>query len=220
MRKRFARRRRARQGGILLVAVVAIAAVAYFISQEPEPTPRADPSSLQGLNEGEPPWPPELENLRQRLLAIDLPPQEAEGQGLHSDQHLDIFVHGQPVEVPAQIGIPPGFDQESPGASETDFISILHTHDATGLVHVEAPETHAYTLGEFFDVWGVRLTDDCLGGLCEKKDDQIRVYVNGELQDGPPGDVEFSLQALSQEIVLTYGTKAELPNPIPSQPPG
>jgi hypothetical protein len=32
--------------------------------------------------------------------------------------------------------------------------------------------------------------------------------------------VAFSLEPLSQEIVLTYGTKAEIPSPIPSQIPG
>jgi hypothetical protein len=44
--------------------------------------------------------------------------------------------------------------------------------------------------------------------------------VNGKLQTGDPTKVAFSLEPLSQEIVLTYGTKAELPNPIPSQMPG
>ena len=36
-----------------------------------------------------------------------MPPQAVEGQGLHSDQHLDIYVDGQPVEIPQGIGIPP-----------------------------------------------------------------------------------------------------------------
>jgi len=32
-------------------------------------------------------------------------------------------------------------------------MSPLHTHDATGLVHVESNAARNFTLGEFLDVW-------------------------------------------------------------------
>jgi hypothetical protein len=220
IRKRMARRRRTRQGGIALAVVVIVGVAAYLItSSNGTSTPNVKPDALAGLNTGPPPWPAELTHLHDRLLAIGLQPLAAEGTGLHSDQHLDIYVDGKPVQIPEHIGIPPGYTGQT-GGTNTDFISILHTHDTSGTVHVEAPSSVSYTLGEFFDVWGVRFTPTCLGSLCETKDKQIRLYENGKLQTGDPTKFGFSLQPFSQEIVLTYGTKAELPNPIPSQIPG
>jgi hypothetical protein len=220
IRKRMARRRRTRQGGIALAVVVIAGVAAYLItSSNGTSTPDVKPGALTGLNTGPPPWPAETTGLYDRLLKIGLQPQAVEGQGLHSDQHLDIYVDGKPVTIPQGIGIPPGYKADA-GTTSTDFISILHTHDTSGTVHVEAPSSVSYTLGEFFDVWGVRFTPTCLGGLCETKDKQIRVYLNGKLQTGDPTKLGFSLQPFSQEIVLTYGTKAELPNPIPAQIPG
>jgi sulfur carrier protein ThiS len=32
-------------------------------------------------------------------------------------------------------------------------MSPLHTHDATGLIHVESNAAKNFTLGEFLDVW-------------------------------------------------------------------
>jgi hypothetical protein len=218
IRKRMARRRQARRGAIALGAVAIVAVVGYAILQSGKANSPVNPNALPGLDKGPPPWPAELTHLRDRLLALDMPPQAVEGQGLHSDQHLDIYVDGKPITIPQSIGIPPGYKAD-PGTTDTDFISILHTHDTSGTVHVEAPSSHSYTLGEFFDVWGVRFTPTCLGSLCETKDKQIRLYVNGKLETGDPTALGFSLQPFSQEIVLTYGTKAELPNPIPSQVP-
>src|SRR4051794_40903238 len=220
IRRQVSRRRRTRQGGIALAAIVLVGVIAYLIVSNNSQTsaPKAQPDQLTGLSTGPPPWPAKLDGLYQRLQAIGLPPQAVEGQGLHSDQHLDIYVDGQPVQIPQGIGIPPGY-RGDPGTTSTDFISILHTHDTSGVVHVEAPSVTQYTLGEFFDVWGVKFTPQCLGNLCETKDKTIEVFVNGKLQTGDPTKVSFSLEPLSQEIVLAYGTKAELPNPIPSQIP-
>jgi len=196
IRRQASRRRRTRQGGIALAAIVLVGLVVYLIANNGgTSTPKAQPGQITGLNEGPPPWPAELNGLYQRLQAIGLPPQAVEGQGLHSDQHLDIYVDGQPVEIPQGIGIPPGY-RADPGTTSTDFISILHTHDTSGIVHVEAPEVTQYTLGEFFDVWGVKFTPKCLGSLCETKDKKIEVYVNGKLQTGDPTKDAFSLQPL------------------------
>jgi hypothetical protein len=45
------------------------------------------------------------------------------------------------------------------------------------------------TLGQFFDIWQVRLTRDCLGAYCSGGGRTLRVYVNGELQSGDPRSV-------------------------------
>jgi len=125
---------------------------------------------------------------------------------LHHHDLLQIFIHGQPVTVPANIGI----DQAA------GYLTSLHTHDDSGIIHVESPEPRDFTLGEFFDVWGVRLTSDCIGGDCNDGTNQLRAYVNGAEFTGDPRTLPLRQH---DDIVLTYGTDAELPNPIPATYP-
>ncbi len=60
------------------------------------------------------------------LRAIGLEPLTEEGQVVHIHQHLDLYVDGDKVTVPASIGIGP----------QDAFISDLHTHDDSGIMHV------------------------------------------------------------------------------------
>jgi hypothetical protein len=105
--------------------------------------------------------------------------------------HLDVFVNGEPVEVPAAIGIEirdPGVRRFDDGLGGTAYggidlcdqpcISPLHTHDRTGILHTESALEDPNTLGEFFTEWGVRLDEDCVGGYCEP-DSAVSVYVDG-----------------------------------------
>src|SRR6476619_7075254 len=131
--------------------------------------------------------------LRLRLRALGLPALGREGSALHVHQHLDMFVNGRRVAVPAGIGI---------GAAQ-GFISPLHTHDASGIVHVESPDVRTFTLGDLFDVWGVRLTRRCLGGYCARGAERLRVYVDGRQVAGEPRTLPLAAHA---EIVVAFGT--------------
>jgi hypothetical protein len=165
--------------------------------------------SLPGLQQGNAPWPAERRQLGARLAAIGLPALPEEGSALHTHQHLDIFINGASVPIPSEIGIDP----------EERFIAPLHTHDATGIIHVESPTIQTYTLGQFFDVWGVRFTATCIGGYCAHDAVALRVFVNGQLVTHDPRQVALSPR---QEIVVTYGPAAASP-PLPSRyefPPG
>ena len=103
--------------------------------------PRA-PAGLPGELKGPAPWPANTAELRPRLTALGLPALAREGRALHIHQHLDVFVEGRRVTVPAGIGIDPA----------AGFIAPLHTHDATGVVHVESPSAKPFFLGQFFGV--------------------------------------------------------------------
>jgi hypothetical protein len=166
------------------------------------PLTATDPASLPGIQTGPPPWAPGHDALRERLHALGLPALGAEGTALHIHGHLDIFVHGTRVTVPSQIGIDPA----------GQFISPLHTHDDSGIIHVESPTQRAFSLGQFMDVWGVLFTHDCIGSLCTSGDNQLRVYVDGQEAKGDPRNLELFSH---EEIVITYGTDAQLPSPIP-----
>jgi hypothetical protein len=149
------------------------------------------------------PWGPATAGLRQRLSALGLPPLPLEGRALHIHEHLDIYLDGRHVAVPANIGI----------NRKPLFFSPLHTHDRTGILHVESPDRRTYTLGQFFGVWGVRLSDRCIGDFCAGRGRSLVAFVNGEGFAGNPAQIPLRRHA---EIVLAYGTRAQLPQSIPS----
>lgn len=195
---RAARRRRTR--GITLGAIVLVAvAVVAFVATRPKSAkhPTAGPT-LPGMLTTTQPWPNNTTDLAARLSKIQLPPS---GGAMHIHGHLDIVMNGAKVLVPADIGI--GSTAESP----------VHTHDASGVIHMESAVQADFTLGNFFDVWGVRFTSTCLGGSCNTATETLRLFVNGKPYSG---DLRGLVLHDHDEVVLAYGTKAQLPSPIPS----
>jgi hypothetical protein len=173
-------------------SVAAVFLIAAWVNTIPAASTESGRGNLPGLQSGDPPWIAETEHLRARLKAINLPALSQEGNALHIHQHLDVFIHDQRVTVPADIGI----------NYEERFISPLHTHDRTGVIHVESDEVRDFTLGQFFDVWGVRFTKDCIGGYCAKGNDKLRVFSNGKPATGDPRNL---LLTAHQEIAIAYG---------------
>jgi hypothetical protein len=145
----------------------------------------------------------------------------------HVHAHLDVFVNGRRVQIPGGIGI----DLTDPGVHRGDTdgapsygsiklcsrpcISPLHTHDVTGVLHIEAPTTTRFTLGQFFQQWGVRLDGSCVGGYCEPGASVV-VFVDGTRHRGNPAGIAL---AADQEIAVVIGSP---PRSIPSTytPPG
>jgi len=67
-----------------------------------------------------------------------------EGVGLLYHWHTDLSISSgaASVSIPAGIGI------------STFCLEPLHTHDATGRIHVETDVAQLYSIGDFFRVWG------------------------------------------------------------------
>jgi len=181
---------------IIAVAGTAILLTIFFsgafVSKGRSAGNASDPNTLPGIQTGPVPWSAETDHLLARLQAISLPALSAEGNALHIHQHLDIFVNGTSVIVPVGIGI-----------NETArFISPIHTHDETGVIHIESNEIRDFTLGQFFDIWGVRFTKDCIGGYCSKGTGMLKVFSNGKPVIGDPRRLVLGPH---QEIAVTYG---------------
>jgi hypothetical protein len=155
-------------------------------------------SELAGLQTGPAPWNPGLDTLPDRLDPVGVHALTTEGEVLHIHQHLDIFVNGKHEPVPQGVGIYDG-----------QFLTELHTHDATGIMHVESPVAKHFDLGQFFGVWGVRLNGDCVGGYCRQVTPWT-VYVNGRPYSGDPAALVLREH---QEIAFVIGTP---PKKIPS----
>lgn len=197
VRRRIARAQRRRQLAWMAgIAIVVAAGVFLFTNRNETPTP----ANLPGELTTKAPWDPNGAKSAARATALGLPP---EGTTMHEHANVQIFVHGKPEPVPKDIGI---------NAAEGTLQSI-HTHDDTGTVHLESSQSREFTLGEFFGVWGVRFTQDCLGAYCNDDVNTLRVYLNGEEVTGDPWNVQLDDQSV---IVVTYGTADELPDPIPS----
>src|SRR3989344_3346149 len=60
----------------------------------------------------------------------------------HIHPVLKIIINGQNQEIPKDIGVAP------------TCMNSLHTHDNTGVIHVESPEERDFNLSDFFAVWG------------------------------------------------------------------
>jgi hypothetical protein len=200
IQRRMAGRQRSRRnvaivGGFVVVVAIAIAVLGGGDGTS-EPSDAAE--ELPGMLTTSPPWGPNTEELGARLRTLDLPP---EGVAQHLHVPVYVYVQGEPVEIPANVGV------------ATDAVSPIHTHDAQGTVHVESAEVRDFTLGQFFDVWGVRLTGDCVGGSCATGDAAVRVFSGGEEVGGDPRDVVLED---TEAVVVTFGATDDVPEPMPT----
>ena len=161
--------------------------------------PNIDYAALPGIQKGPAPWPPEYAALPDRLKPLGLNALSAEALAFHIHQHLDVFINGKSVTVPQFIGIDDG-----------SFITELHTHDSAGIIHVESATKRPYTLGQFFGVWGVRLSPRCIGGYCASPSKPLHTYLDGKLYRGNPNNLILQNH---QVIALVYGKP---PKTIPS----
>ncbi len=152
--------------------------------------------SYPGLQTGQPPWPPEYKHLAERLRQLGLPPGGSEK--FHHHALLHIYVDGLLVPLAANIGLDPAKGLES----------SLHTHDHTGIIHMEAPAPYNYTLGDFFAVWGVKFGPGQLGGLTGYGGDKLHFYLNGRPLSNPAAHV---LQN-NDSIVIGYGADSSFPH--------
>jgi hypothetical protein len=201
--ERRRRDRRRRLAAVVAAVLAVLVAVGVLVAANRPRSAASGQGALPGLQTGPAPWSANTADLAARLQAIGLPPLSPfEGTAVHIHQHLDLYVDGRRVQVPALIGIDPAVGY-----------APLHVHDTSGVIHVESPTVRTYTLGQFFAVWGVRFTPTCLGGYCAGGDRRLRVYVNGAAVGGDPTALTLEPH---QEIVVAFGTPAQLPSPIPS----
>jgi hypothetical protein len=127
-------------------------------------------------------------SLKARLSTLHLHALGQEGAAEHIHAHLDVYIKGKKAEVPAYIGI----DYKAP------FITELHTHDTSGVIHIESPTITTFSLGQFFGEWGVKLTTRCIGPYCGP----VHWWVNGKAQHGDPAS---HILHAHEEIVVAEG---------------
>jgi hypothetical protein len=183
--------------------VVLALAAAFLVTGAAAAATATAPARLPGEMTGKGPWGAnDGKALKSRLKAIGLDALPREALKMHIHQRMAMVVNGKFVYLPPGIGI----DRND------KFITELHTHDSSGIIHVESPLTRKFTLGEFFDVWGLRFTKDCLGGYCNDGARKVRVWTNGKPVKGDPRKIVLTPHL---SIVVAYGTLQSVPKPIP-----
>jgi hypothetical protein len=166
-------------------------------------------------------WPAPADPLA-RTRAAGLVADTQENFVHHVHAHLDVFVDGQAVTVPAGLGIniddprvrvfddvagATGYGGIDPACAKP-CISPLHTHDVTGVIHTESPTNVDNTLGELFAEWGVKLDAKCVEQYC-RPDTKIAIYVDGAPFTGDPRKIALTDQ---KEIAVVIGSPpAEIP---------
>jgi hypothetical protein len=122
---------------------------------------------------------------------------------IHIHSHLDIFINGEAYLIPSNIGIIPN-----------QCIYWLHTHDDTGVIHIESPEERIFTLGEFFDIWGEEFSNSGIfDSIVEESiGNSLEVFVNGKQVTA---ETDFRQIPINEhdEIAIIYGKP---PYSIPS----
>jgi hypothetical protein len=108
----------------------------------------------------------------------------------HEHAHLIILIRGQIKTVPAFIGI------------TATQICWLHTHDTSGIIHIEAGDSRTFTLGDFFAVWRQPLSETVIDGDRLGSGETISVTVNGQATAQPPNMIVLSNH---EDIVLQLG---------------
>jgi hypothetical protein len=108
----------------------------------------------------------------------------------HDHAHLTIVIRGQPRTVPANIGI-----------SATQ-ICWLHTHDTSGIVHIEAGDSRNFTLADFFGVWRQPLSQTGIDGDRAGSGESVQATVNQQPYTGAPETIVLKDH---QDIVLELG---------------
>ncbi len=156
-RRRAARSKRITIIGIIAASVIAVAVLAYVVLAQRQTSANSAPVQSQAPANAAYP-------------SIDgIACQNTEQSGIHIHAHVSIFIDGKRVAIPANVGIAP----------DGSCLYWLHTHDASGVIHIEAPSGTAFTLKDFLEIWKSRVQE---WGYPSELDQSSgwQVYVNGK----------------------------------------
>jgi hypothetical protein len=154
-------------GFVALGIVIAV----VLLTRGGDSTASADPAVIAERNSTakidfvtEGTWPAVYTDLSGAISALGLPGFAETVEHYHA--HLRLVVDGHEVPVPKDVGVDAG----------TQTISPIHTHDETGVIHIEADQKgYRSDLQNVFDIWGLRFSAECVGGYCGG----VKMWVNG-----------------------------------------
>jgi len=142
---RYLAQRRARRNkllawtvGVLLIVLIG-AGVSFWVYQTHQPAHASSTTAAAPFQEAvfDPSYPP-VDN-----VYCDQLEQSVE----HIHAYVTMWINGQQQSIPQYVGIP----QDQSGNATCFY--WLHTHDTSGIIHIEAPAKEPFTFGQFLDEW-------------------------------------------------------------------
>ncbi|GLV60490.1 hypothetical protein KDH_73090 [Dictyobacter sp. S3.2.2.5] len=174
-------------GSIVLVVVI-VGAFIWFANHPLGGTTASSSSSQASSSSSSGPYAP--------LNGISCDTQEQLAYHIHA--HLSIYIDGKPVALPQGIGI----------ASDQSCIYWLHTHDTSGVIHIESPTQKDYTLGQFTQLWSQRFSTLQYPYQLDKGDGW-QVYVDGKPYSGDFHNIVLKAHTL---VTLAYNSPDAKPD--------
>jgi len=92
-------------------------------------------------------------------------------RGIHWHPNLEISIKGNPVTIPANIGLGGGIHADT------------HTHKENDQIHLEMSRPvreNDTRLAKFFETWGEEFNLQCILDVCNSEEGTVRMFVNGE----------------------------------------
>jgi hypothetical protein len=128
------------------------------------------------------------------------PIPETKPLALHIHEHLTLLINGKSRVVPALVGFrgPAGF-------------LPIHTHDTSGIIHVESTLKRTFTLGDFFAIWGKPFSSQQILGSRVDATHTIVMTVNGRVRKNFDSWILHS----HDDIVISYQRRSK---PVPRLP--
>lgn len=173
--RRATRTRRLVTGSIIVAVLITAVVSLYFVAQT-----HANPQ-----NQAEP-------GAKPAYSPIDgIACNQMEQAVFHIHAHLSLYIDGQAVAIPQGIGIAP----------DGSCFYWLHTHDASGVIHIEAPANRTFTLGNFLDIWRQQFSELRTGyppELDQPGGPGWQIWVNGK-----PSTGDFHTMVLQPHLLIT-----------------
>jgi hypothetical protein len=116
---------------------------------------------------------------------------------VHYHAHVTIYINGQQTKIPQGVGI----------ASDNSCLYWLHTHDTQGIIHIESPADHTFTMGNFLNEWGTQFSQ--LGYPSQFDLSGWTVYVDGQPYTG---DLHKIVLKSHQLVTLAYNSPGIKPD--------
>ncbi|MGB8346065.1 MAG: hypothetical protein WCD86_14355 [Ktedonobacteraceae bacterium] len=116
----------------------------------------------------------------------------------HIHVHASIYINGKQSLIPQDTGIAP----------DGSCYYWLHTHDTSGVIHIESPTQHIYTFGNFLDEWSAHFSS--LGYPAELDfTTGWQVWVNGKPYTGSFRNIPLNAHSL---ITMAYDSPGVKPD--------
>jgi len=113
-------------------------------------------------------------------------------EGIHYHPELEIYIHGEKQDIPADIGLLAGGHNP------------VHTHDPDGIIHLEfgggTVRGSDTRLGKFFKVWNKEFNSNQIMDYVSGSDGVVSMTVNGE----PNTEFENYEMKDGDKIVIRY----------------